>query len=161
MMIEQHTTSTSADTAFARELQRQLYDLVRILDLCDRACVSELEVTVAQGYALLALPATGSMTMHELSSAMNLAGSTMTRVVDQLVYKGLAERAPDEEDRRMVRVTLSEQGREVQAEVERRFQGVFAQVAERVAKRDRQSFLRALGEVHKALADGHEGCCAR
>lgn len=162
MMIEQPPTTTRPeDTAFARELQRQLYQLVRVLDLCDRACVSELDVTVAQSYAVLALPATGSMTMHELSEAMNLAGSTMTRVVDQLVYKGLAERAPDDEDRRIVRVTLNEQGREVRAEVERRFQDVFAEVAGQVTKSDRQSFLRALGAVHRALSDGHGGCCPR
>ncbi|MFA4965861.1 MAG: MarR family transcriptional regulator [Thermoleophilia bacterium] len=152
------TTHETLNPAFASELHRHLYETVGVLELCDRSFVNRREVTVAQGHTLLALPARGAMSMNELSTAMNLAGSTMTRVVDQLVYKGLAGRAPDEEDRRIVRVTLTERGREVRGEVETDFLTVFAQVAAQIDEKDWQPFVRVLHAVTRTLT---AQCCCR
>jgi len=158
MMTEQAPTITRAhNAASAEELHRCLYEMVGVLEMCDRSYGVRREVTVAQGHALLALPAEGAMSMHELSSAMNLAGSTMTRVVDQLVIKELAERAPDEEDRRIVRVTLTQRGREVRKEVEREFQTAFARVAAQIDENDWQPFERVLRAITTTLLG--ECCC--
>jgi len=158
-MSEQSLKTSGPRSAIsATELHRQLYAVVGVLEMCDRSYVVRREVTVAQGHALLALPADGAMSMHELSSAMNLAGSTMTRVVDQLVIKGLAERAPDEEDRRIVRVTLTERGREVRQAVEEEFETLFSQVAGQIEEKDWQPFVRVLGAITKTLLD--QCCCS-
>ena len=135
------------DAAFARELQRHLHNVARVLGLCDAWCVSSHELTVAQSYTLLALPARGAMCMNELSAALNMAGSTMTRVVDQLVDKGLAKRTSDLEDRRIVRVALSGRGREIRDALDRDFRTVFVRMARLVEKQDRQAFLRGLRAV--------------
>jgi DNA-binding MarR family transcriptional regulator len=148
-----------AELAFAQELQRHLMRLVRVSELCDRACVCAGDVTVAQSYALFALPTQSAINMHDLSTAMNLAGSTMTRVVDQLVQKGLAERAPSEDDRRVVMVRLTPEGHRVRQAVMAHFQTVFAQVTARVAEADREPMLRTLGEITAAIADAAAGCC--
>jgi DNA-binding MarR family transcriptional regulator len=149
----------NAELAFAHELQRHVMRLVRVSELCDRACVCTGDVTVAQSYALFALPAQSAINMHALSSAMNLAGSTMTRVVDQLVQKGLAERAPSEDDRRVVMVRLTPEGHRVRQVVMAHFQTVFAQVTAHVAEADRGPMLRALDEITTAIADAATGCC--
>jgi DNA-binding MarR family transcriptional regulator len=49
--------------------------------------------------------------MGELSKALDVPLSTATRIVDGLVENGYAERVADPEDRRVVRVALTEQGR--------------------------------------------------
>ena len=154
-----HTRAAGHQPAFAQELQRRLLRLVRVSELCDRACVCQGEVTVAQSYALFALPAEGVINMHDLSVAMNLAGSTMTRVVDQLVQKGLAARAPSEDDRRVVLVGLTHKGRTVRDDVTAHFEKVFADVASRVAAEDRQLLLRTLDELSSAIADAADRCC--
>jgi DNA-binding MarR family transcriptional regulator len=51
------------------------------------------------------------ITMGELSQALGVPLSTATRIVDWLVKNGNVERLPDPEDRRIVRVTLTETGR--------------------------------------------------
>lgn len=96
---------------FAADAQRLIYTLVKSYETCDRVCLTQFGVTSSQGYTLLALPRQGHLSMNELSEAMGVANSTMTRMVDQLVRKGLVQRRPDDEDRRMVQVRLSEQGR--------------------------------------------------
>ncbi len=53
------------------------------------------------------------MTMGELGQALDVPLSTATRVVDLLVENGFARRVPDAEDRRVVRVTLTDTGLEM------------------------------------------------
>lgn len=50
-------------------------------------------------------------TMGELSQALSVPLHTATRMVDSLVENGLADRLSDPEDRRIVRVTLTDNGR--------------------------------------------------
>ncbi len=52
------------------------------------------------------------ITMGELSRALDVPVSSATRIVDWLVKDGYAERQSDPDDRRIVRVTLTEAGLE-------------------------------------------------
>ena len=51
--------------------------------------------------------------MGELSRALEVPLSTATRLIDGLVESGYAERVPDPEDRRVVRVKLTPEGQEL------------------------------------------------
>lgn len=53
------------------------------------------------------------LTMSQLSSELNVPLSTATRIVDGLVRGGMAERVNDSNDRRVVRVRMSQNGREL------------------------------------------------
>jgi DNA-binding MarR family transcriptional regulator len=52
-------------------------------------------------------------TMGELSTELGIPLSTATRIVDGLVGANFIERIPDESDRRVVRVRMTETGREI------------------------------------------------
>ncbi len=54
-----------------------------------------------------------SLTMGELSSELNVPMSTATRIVDGLVRAEMVERVNDSNDRRVVRVGMSQNGREL------------------------------------------------
>jgi DNA-binding MarR family transcriptional regulator len=53
------------------------------------------------------------MTMGELGQALDVPLSSATRIVDLLVENGYAQRVPDAEDRRVVRVSLTDIGQEM------------------------------------------------
>ena len=53
------------------------------------------------------------VTMSELSSTLNVPMSTATRIVGGLVKNDMAERVNDSNDRRIVRVEMSKNGREL------------------------------------------------
>jgi len=53
------------------------------------------------------------LTMSELSSDLNVPMSTATRIVDGLVQGGMVERVNDPNDRRVVRVGMSKNGRKL------------------------------------------------
>lgn len=53
----------------------------------------------------------GSMTMGEFSTALSVPLSTATRIADWLVDNGYVQRFNDPEDRRVVRIALTDNGR--------------------------------------------------
>ncbi len=150
-MADTDTSSAARDSAFVADLQRRLYGLVRAYSQCDRSCLEGCGVTVAQSGTLLALPEAASLSMNELSQAMGLAGCTMTRVVDELVRKDLVSRGPDPEDRRIVRVELTERGRQVQREVRSTLDQTFAGVVEKIPPDTRDVLLHVLSQLTEAM----------
>jgi DNA-binding MarR family transcriptional regulator len=147
---------------FAIQLQRHLSELVKAYELCDQGCVAQSGVTAAQGYTLLSLPETDYLPMNQLSDTMHVATSTMTRMIDQLVQKGLVCRQSDQEDRRVVLVGLTEQGREVQSSLEQTLHDFFSQVAAHVEENQRGLMLHTLEQITElvtALATNH--CCGK
>lgn len=153
-------STTSLDT-FAASLQRRVYQLVRECELCDQMCMGQFRVTASQGYTMLTLPESESVTMNTLSEAMGLANSTMTRMVDQLVKKGFVRRATDDEDRRVVRVSLTAQGRETRRSLEQVQQYFFGQVLAEAPQDERHNILQVLEWVITAIEKVRQkGCIA-
>jgi DNA-binding MarR family transcriptional regulator len=70
------------------------------------------DMTVAQLRFLLLLYSEGPSQMSYIASSLDIAVSTATGIVDNLVKKGLVIRRADPEDRRLVICTLSPQGKE-------------------------------------------------
>jgi DNA-binding MarR family transcriptional regulator len=88
-----------------------------------------LNVTRHRAIAVIAL--LEPCTMSELADLSAIDRTTMTRIVDQLVARDLAERATPSEDRRQVVLTLTEKGRAV-------YQGA----------------LKAIGQVNREALEG-------
>ncbi len=143
----------------AANLQRQIHLLIKGHDVCDRVCLVQHGVTAAQGYALLALPLEGSATMNEISEALGIASSTMTRTIDPLVSKEMAYRAVDEVDRRIVRVGLTSQGLKIRKSIEGSLQDFFMMVLDRIEGEDKAAVLSSLEQVTTAFNKALEVCC--
>jgi len=60
-----------------------------------------------------------NLTMGELSDALSVPFSTATRVANWFVDNGYAERLSDPDDRRIVRLALTDSGRRLRAAVDR------------------------------------------
>lgn len=69
------------------------------------------DVTMAQMHCLHEIGELGTPTMSELSEELGLHPSTVTALVDALVEQGLVQRKRDPDDRRVVRVTHTAEGR--------------------------------------------------
>ena len=77
-------------------------------------------LSLAQYQLLEALRAAPRLPVSELAASAGVAPPTATKMLDALVRDGLAERTPSKQDRRVVHVALTPQGREaVHAAAER------------------------------------------
>ncbi len=124
--------SSASSAARVARIQELVCQLGRLLEGWDAMCLSELDITVSQGYTIMVLPREREVGMGALGEALGVAPSTATRMVDQLVRKGLAVRQGAPEDRRAVCVALTPKGRSLRLELERAtascFLGAFAAI---------------------------------
>ena len=84
------------------------------------AVMTELGLSFQQSMALMQLDPDSPLPMSALAQGLQCDNSNVTGIVDRLEAAGLAERRPDERDRRVKTVVLTEHGRAVRAEVQRR-----------------------------------------
>jgi DNA-binding MarR family transcriptional regulator len=100
--------------------------------------------------------------MSRLAEELDLERSTVTRLVDELVKSGYAERADDPKDRRTVMVRLSPSGLGKVAEIDVAWNAFFARALSRMDDSDRDSFTRSLPRFLAALRAetvGNKGAC--
>jgi len=115
-----------------------------------------LDVTMPQLKTLVLVYGSegGSLRMGQLASALGVALSTTTGIVDRLVEQGLLCRQEEPEDRRLVVVRLTTRGRETIERPHRASQRRFAAILERVGLEDLRMVAGALRVMHQAAREG-------
>jgi len=76
-------------------------DLVRRLRSRTRPAWSDLDLTMAQLKALIAITGTGGLTGRDLAERLGIGPSAVTPLVDRLVAHGYVRREEDATDRRI------------------------------------------------------------
>jgi DNA-binding MarR family transcriptional regulator len=144
----------------AEELAGLLGRITRMANLASREDAVCCGVTVSQCHILLGLWEAGSTTMKALSHRLGIAPSTLTRTIEPLVAQGWVLRAPSDDDRRQVIVTLSPEGRGKARELSSYQQALCLRLLEGLADEERErlmSGLRAFIEMMERMM--HEACC--
>lgn len=80
----------------------------------------EDEVTLPQYRVLVVLATQGTKRSADLAASLEVSPSTASRMIERLVRKRLVRRTRARDDRRTVRLDLTEAGRQVVAEVTQR-----------------------------------------
>ncbi|MFY9177972.1 MAG: MarR family transcriptional regulator [Caldicoprobacterales bacterium] len=89
---------------------RKLMDLSWRIIKKSRCNLAELGFAWNQYSVLKILEQDQAMTLSEISARVHRKNSNVTPIIDFLVSKGIAERIPDEKDRRIIRVRLTDEG---------------------------------------------------
>jgi len=105
--------------AGAERLHRLTKELIRRYQFRDWNQICCYGISISQSHILDTLAEEGDLTMQQLARRMFKSVSTMTRVVAQLVRRGYVKRRQDPEDRRVVHVSVTPQGKAIVAAVNR------------------------------------------
>jgi DNA-binding MarR family transcriptional regulator len=92
-----------------------------------------------------------ALTMGELSNALAVPLSTATRITNWLVANNFVERLPDPEDRRVVRVALTETGKELHQTLEKYTEEQVEKVLDSLSAEEQVMLLTLIGKVFSAL----------
>lgn len=92
-------------------IEKELRYISTIVKQKGRELLNNYTITPPQFIALQWLNEDGDMTIGELSNKMYLACSTTTDLVDRMEKNKLLMRVKDENDRRVVRIHLLEEGK--------------------------------------------------
>jgi DNA-binding MarR family transcriptional regulator len=102
------------------------------------------DVTLVQYRVLVELAARGPQRVADLAAVLGVDPSTVTRMCDRLVRKGLAYRRRGTSDRRAVKITLAPAGRELVQDVTRQRRAELKKILARLPNEDRSPVLSAL-----------------
>ena len=112
------------------------------------------DVTLPQYRALVVLGTRGPQRAADLAAGLGVTPSTASRMIDRLVRKRLVRRTRTRDDRRVLRVQLTEIGREIVAQVTARRRQEIERILAQMPTRGRKAvtdalraFAAAAGEV--------------
>ncbi len=103
----------------AERLHRLTKEMIRRYQFRDWNQICCYGISISQCHILDVLAEEGELTMQQLARRMFKSISTMTRVAGQLVRKGYIKRRQDAEDRRVVHVSITPQGKAIAAAIDR------------------------------------------
>ncbi|MEO1470041.1 MAG: MarR family transcriptional regulator [Pseudomonadota bacterium] len=93
-----------------------LYAATNAIIRAYRPMLAEIGLTYPQYLLMLVLWQDGDRTVRELADRLKLSPSAVTPLVDRLEIAGLVRRTRDEHDRRVVHVSVTEQGAAVESD---------------------------------------------
>ncbi|GIX06312.1 MAG: MarR family transcriptional regulator [Candidatus Poribacteria bacterium] len=109
-------------------------------------------LTPTQQQLLVFLNARGPLRVSEVASLLGVTAPTVSDAVGVLVAKGLVERSRDPDDRRIVRLYLTQEGR-AQALALAEWPDAFLEAIEVLSEPERGTLLRALSKVIRLLQE--------
>lgn len=125
----------------SRELRRVWHQLVKGIERH-----AEGEALARQQVWVLAALSSGPRRMSDLAESAGTSQASLTGIVDRLVERGLVDRRRSLEDRRVVEVAMTDEGREAMA---RSHAGILASLAEALAPLDDEERARFLELVSR------------
>ncbi|GBD92635.1 HTH-type transcriptional regulator MhqR [bacterium BMS3Abin05] len=91
----------------------------------------------------------GPSIMRQIADYLMLAMSTMTGIVDKLVEKKYVVRKRSEEDRRIVRVALTEAGREIYEMDHKNFMELSRQMLQPLDEEEQETLINLLRKISR------------
>lgn len=111
------------------------------------------DVTLTQYRSLVVLASRGAQGMASLAEALGVTPPTASRLCDRLLRKGLVRRRTDRNDRRQVRVALTESGRRLVDVVMERRRREIADLLQAVPQDARRSVVAGLQQLAEAAGE--------
>ena len=144
-----NTTSATAASPPASAAPDELVDTLlaasrALVAVAARSLAAAGEVTLPQYRVLVVLAASGPQGTAELAAALAVNPSTVTRMCDRLVRKGLVRRQRRAADRRGVRIALTPAGRALVAQVSQRRRAELTRLLEALPQEQHEPVIAAL-----------------
>lgn len=116
-------------------------------------------VTLAQCHLLLEVGEKGQTGVTELSAALELDKSTLSRAVDGLVQAGILDREPDPENRRHQIVSLTPKGREKAESINGLCDGSYRRMFSFIPEGKRALVAQSVSLLGAAMRRMRKECC--
>jgi DNA-binding MarR family transcriptional regulator len=139
-----------------RDILRLHDELVRHRTLWDAEPWLELDMSTPQLKALLLISEEEGIRMRELARRLGGSFSNATVLVERLVDRGLVERLADHQDRRVVLVRATEEGRQLIEQLVTCWRSLSASLLEALEPEDLSAVHEALRVLLKASRHNHE-----
>nr|CAI78510.1 hypothetical protein [uncultured bacterium] len=113
-----------------------------------------MELPPSQVVALVSIEEQGSCTLSQLKDEMHVSAPTITGIIDRLEDHGYVARKKDEDDRRVVNVSLTDKGRKVVHKFRRNIEERWQQILKNMPVEVGETALETIKRITKGFSDG-------
>lgn len=136
-----------------------IQELVHVIQIFERDEIKPHGFTTTQCYVLLTLKKEDNLTMNDLSLKMNLEKSTMTRILNILQRDGYVKRTKDDEDKRIVIASLTEEGLLAAEKMEKSIKDYYMKIVENLPSGRVEEVISSVSSLIKAFKNANPKCC--
>ncbi|MGI5837228.1 MAG: MarR family winged helix-turn-helix transcriptional regulator [Chloroflexota bacterium] len=148
------TGTLTKDIAHASDLFVAIIEKLLTQKMLDQSF--DQQVTPSQVVALRYLSLNESSLMSDVAEGLGISFPAATKTIDRLVRKSLVNRTEDPHDRRVVRIRLTEQGKQLVEEINQERSRRFATVLERMDPRSLNSLHQSMEKFINAAIDDED-----
>ncbi len=144
-----------------RELLALLVDMTKATRCCQQDSVFCGGITFTQFFILDQIDQHGTLRLSDLHDILSVEKSTSTRLIQPLVRKGLVKKDRSESDSRAINLTVTDRGRQINAELWRCFDSFFEELTAEIPKDIREEVLKHVIVFVKAVRNvfSKSSCC--
>lgn len=145
-----------------REINNILVNIFNLVEKLEEESIqgsSFTNVSITEVHTIEAIGSGRPRTMTHVANILGISVSTLTTAVGKLVKKGYVTRMKDEEDRRIVRVALTEEGARILAIHDEFHSEMLGEAVRDLSYNQKRRLLHALGGIDRYLmtkAAGYE-----
>jgi DNA-binding MarR family transcriptional regulator len=114
------------------------------------------DLTNDQQYTLRYISQVGSCTSTELAEKFDVKKSAITAIINRMWEKGLIQRTRDENDRRVVYLTLTEKGNELYSKSEERVYKLVESFIKQFDPKEIQQFIQTYEKLNQILIESRD-----
>ncbi|MDF0728105.1 MarR family transcriptional regulator [Cytobacillus sp. S13-E01] len=114
------------------------------------------DLTNDQHYTLRYMNRVGTCTSSELAEVFDVKKSAITAIINRMWEKGLIQRTRDENDRRVVYLTLTNKGNELFKQTEQRVHNLVESLITRFDSKEIQQFIETFEKLNQVLLENKD-----
>jgi DNA-binding MarR family transcriptional regulator len=141
------------DDERAEDFQTAFWGAKRAMTTAAEAAYNRHGVRAGQQFILHCLWQTDGLAPGEIARMLGLATPTVTRAATRMEAAGLLRREPHPTDARLVRLRLTDRGRELRTVMSREMSDLRERALAGLDDAERAQFVRLLGTLKRNLAD--------
>jgi len=141
-----------SDTDDSGDFQTAFWSAKHALAHASAAAFAQHGVHEGQQYVLRCLWRDDGLSPGEIARRLGLATPTVTRAATRMEATGLLRREPHPSDRRLVRLRLTDRGRELEKVIDEQTNQLTERALATLSAAERESLVRALHEIRRNLS---------
>jgi len=136
-----------------KKLEEVLPILIRGFSIPDPRGLSGVDISYSESITLFTLHRKERFKMSELAKELGISFSSATKYVERLVKKKLAKRETGERDRRTVFVRLTNKGKKLAEEIEKKKNYNIKLILKKISDKDVKTLMGILERFAKAIKE--------
>jgi len=141
-----------SDTDDSGDFQTAFWSAKHALAHASAAAFAQHGVHEGQQYVLRCLWRDDGLSPGEIARRLGIATPTVTRAATRMEATGLLRREPHPSDRRLVRLRLTDRGRELEKIIDEQTNQLTERALATLGAAERDSLVRALHEIRRNLS---------